>query len=345
MTARRASLHLWRRVCVPRWVFGAGVARRSRDALVRVRTIRVPDVLLDVAHDQAGLVSARQSDDLGVRADTRTILVRRRTWRRVARGVYDVGLHLDESWEGRHERSIWEAVLAGPPDAVPVGLTALAVHGVWGLPRQLPAMAALGAGRRSRDLGPVVRRQFARPHETVVVRGIEVVSLPVALVQALPEVGRDLAVVILDNCLNRELITEADLHEIQRGVRGRRGAARLHDVWPLVDGRAASPLETRARLACIDAGLPPDDLQLVVTDDADRFLARGDLAWRRRRDGAWIVVEMDGLDIHSAPRPLFTDRSRQNRLARHSSVTLLRYTGEDVRNGTLVRELRAETAS
>jgi hypothetical protein len=305
-----------------------------------VRRIDVPPALLELARDQAGLVSCHQCAEHGVGSSTRTTLVRRGAWARVARGVYDTGLATPSGneWGDSHQRTTWLSLLAGPRTAVPVGLTALALHGVWGLPRSLPAMISYG-GRHTAGAGPTTVRQFARPLRTTLVAGREVADVETALVQALPEVGRDLAVVMVDNCLHQRLLTPAGLDRVRRAVRGRRGAARLHQVWPLVDGRAASPLETRARLGCIDAGLPPDDLQVIVLDDDGEFIARGDLGWIHP-DGHWVVAEMDGLDLHSRPDPLFGDRSRQNSVVRRTTAKMFRYTGADVRSGRMVRELR-----
>ncbi|WP_156224460.1 hypothetical protein [Pseudactinotalea suaedae] len=161
-----------------------------------------------------------------------------------------------------------------------------------------------------------------------------------ALVQALPEVGRDLAVVLVDNALNRMMISEHELELIRQGVRGRRGAAHLHRVWPLIDGRSESPIETRARLECVDSGIPADDLQVEQFDENGRFLGRGDLGWRRR-NGSWVLVEMDGIEVHSQARAVSSDRRRQNGIASRSrETTLLRYLAEDLGTGVIVRDVR-----
>ncbi|WP_235939961.1 hypothetical protein [Occultella kanbiaonis] len=165
--------------------------------------------------------------------------------------------------------------------------------------------------------------------------------MPTALVQALPELDRDTAVAVIDSALFRGLLTDQSLAVVRERVRGRRGAARLHEWWPLVDGRAESPVETHARLDCVDAGRPPDDLQVVLHNRRGVFLARGDLGWMRD-DGSWVLVEIDGKSVHAQPGPLYRDRTRQNRIAIGSkSTTLLRYTAVDVyRKGHIPGEVR-----
>ncbi len=227
---------------------------------------------------------------------------------------------------------------------MPAGLTALAVHDIWGLPANLGCELVYGNGRHAGGNSAVRVRQFGGPFETTLVGERLVPTVASALVQALPEVGRDLAVVLVDNALNRDKLTEEELETVRQQVRGRRGAARLHAVWPLIDGRAESPIETRARLECRDDGLPPDDLQVEQFDDED-FLGRGDLGWRRC-NGGWVLVEMDGLDVHGTAAAVSKDRRRQNGIAsRSTATTLLRYIGEDLGTGVILRDVRRALAA
>ncbi|MFF4877221.1 DUF559 domain-containing protein [Micromonospora sp. NPDC000668] len=91
-----------------------------------------------------------------------------------------------------------------------------------------------------------------------------------------------------------------------------------------MDGRAQSPLETRARLRCVDGRVPPDALQLEVRDDDGYLLGIGDLGWR----GPRIIAEADGRDVHGSPEAAFADRRRQNRLV-NAGWTVLRFTWSD----------------
>lgn len=94
-----------------------------------------------------------------------------------------------------------------------------------------------------------------------------------------------------------------------------------------------------ARLRFIDAGLPPTTLQKRFFDEQGRTIARGDLAWQRA-DGSWVSVEMDGHDVHSSPTALFRDRNRQNGLMLDRGLTLLRFTGGDLHDGSAVATVR-----
>lgn len=176
-------------------------------------------------------------------------------------------------------------------------------------------------------------RQHASPIRTVWAGDQPNADRPTALIQALPEWPRDTVVAVPDSMLNRSLITPDELLEVRRAVRGRRGAASLHSWWPLVDGRAQSPLETGARLQCFDAGLPAPSLQVAIGLD-NAGIARGDLGWRRS-DGTCVLVEIDGREFHDNPEAVFHDRRRQNSIALAGRHTLLRFTGRDLAQRTL----------
>ena len=183
-------------------------------------------------------------------------------------------------------------------------------------------------------------RRFGKPIHTRAF-GEHFVAEPVtALIQALPEWNRDTAVAVLDSALNRRRISHRDLGQIRRGVRGRRGAKKLWPWWDLVDGRADSPVETRARLECLDAGLPRPELQVRIADSQGVIVARGDMGWQRS-DGSWLLVEIDGTSIHSQPSALYRDRRRHNAIALSGAHTQLRFTSADVAAGSMVGVIAA----
>jgi hypothetical protein len=322
----------------------------------------VPDPLLDTASRQEGLLSTAQCERAGLTRDRRAALRRAGELVPVVRGVHDAAVAV----AGRHgldvfaapaqrsrrgpeggdalaaprdpdhlrRRAAWMALLAlDPARAVAVGCCALALHGVQGLPATIRPEAALpsAGGRRPRGGGPAARSvtRCFRTGDVVVVAGARAVVPELALAQAVCELGREHAVAVLDSALQRGLVPAGDLSGVRAWARGRRGAARLAEWWHLVDGRAQSPLETRARLQCVDAGIPPHDVQVPVRDRAGRVVARGDLGWVQR-DGRLLVAEVDGAGPHSTPAALYEDRRRQNAIAAADAV-LVRFTAEDIR--------------
>ncbi len=99
----------------------------------------------------------------------------------------------------------------------------------------------------------------------------------------------------------------------------------------LADGRAESPLETRARLAMLAAGLPRPELQVEIHDSAG-FVGRVD-AWY---DEAAVAVELDGRIKYLEPRNgkmpaevAWDEKRREDRL-RELDIRVLRLVDEDV---------------
>ncbi|KSW18929.1 type IV toxin-antitoxin system AbiEi family antitoxin domain-containing protein [Cellulomonas sp. B6] len=332
----------------------------------------LPDQLLRLALRQEGLLSTAQADAAGVGRHRRAALRRDGALVAVVRGVHDAAPALVRRYGaqvfadpfgrpagGEHggpaatndaralahdghavvrgldharRRTAWTALLAlGPDRAVAVGECALALLGVHGLPRSIRPQAALPSAGGRADRGPARVRRF-RTHVVVMVGGARVVGPDLALAQAVCELSREHAVSVLDSAIRLGLVAP-DLERVRALARGRRGAARLEAWWSLVDGRADSPLETRARLQCVDAGLAPHELQVPVLDAHGRVVARGDLGWWAP-GGRLVVVEIDGAGPHSTPAALYRDRERQNAIVA-TGATLLRFTASDVAAGRI----------
>lgn len=291
-----------------------------------------------LARLQEGLLADEQCDAAGLLAGRRGTLVRAGSWSRPIHGVYDTEPHVERTWDAARRAQAWTGLLALGRDAIAVGVAALALHDVGGLPtRVVPEVALAGARRGHAHPGVRVRR-----FDTSAVRvgTARVAPLDQALVQALPELSRLHGVAVVDDVLRRRLLSTVQWDGVRADLAGRRGCRRVRTWWDHVDPRSESPLESFARLQCVDAGVPPDDLQVVVRDAAGRFLGRGDLGWRRS-DGRWLLAEVDGHEVHDTPRALLHDRHRQNALVARARVDVLRFTADDIARDRLVPTVRA----
>ncbi|GAA1974450.1 hypothetical protein GCM10009718_08080 [Isoptericola halotolerans] len=303
-----------------------------------------PSALHRLALHQSGLVALDQCRELGLSDKDVRGLVARCRWRRVARQVYEVrdAAPPASDLDARRRRSAWLAMLTFGPDAVAVGRCALALHGIAGLPRTIPAEAALPGAVNRRNREGVSLRQFDDGMVVVEMPGCRAVSVEWALAQSVPELPHRYGLAVLDAALRTGAVSRASLLRSHEHARGRRGVASRHVLWSEADARAESPLESFARWECIEAGVPPTMLQLPLVDGSGRVVARGDMAWWRA-GGRWLVVEMDGLDVHGSPTALFADRRRQNLLTGTGAVDLLRFTSRDLGSiaGTVRRALRS----
>lgn len=297
----------------------------------------LPPQLAVVTARQEGLLSSVQLDEMGVDAAWRYRLVHQCRLTRVTRGVYDIDpVPPDQRTRADllnhlRRRPAWIGLLAGGPGSTAVGLCALALYQVKGLPRTIrpEVVGPNGRWRPARDgivfrkLGNMVTGRFRD--------NFRIASITDALALGVTQMCRDEAVAVMDDLLRTRTTTIDELARAHDLARGHRGVDTTHPWWRTADGRAESPLESAARMACLDAGIPPDALQLVVTDPAGKHLGRVDLAWLLP-DGTWLLVEIDGAEIHSTPQAVYRDRSRQNDLMSMSGARLLRFTAGDIRS-------------
>lgn len=137
--------------------------------------------------------------------------------------------------------------------------------------------------------GVVVHGHLGLPAEWVEVVGVRVTGGPRLLLDLACQLDRDGRVVLGDAILHRRMASAEDLLALIERYPGRRGVARLRDVLPLLDDRAASPPESRLRLMFSDALLPPPVPQLEVYDGGI-FIARVDFGWEEAK----VAVEYEG---------------------------------------------------
>lgn len=314
-----------------------------------MRHLVVPTPLLVLACRQEGLVSTRQCDAAGVRKGRRQRLVAAGRAAVATHGVVDLlpllraeGRAINEGPDHLRRRAACLALLAHGPHATSVGVCALALLGVQGLPRAIRPEVMLPARSSRRDRDGIVVRRFDDSMPTLEIGAFRVAAPAWALAQAICELDREHAVAVLDSAVQLGWIRQSDLGQVRRLARCRRGAARLHSWWALVDGRAQSPLETRARLQCVDAGMAPDDLQVPVLDAHGRVVAHGDLGWRLSR-GRWLIAEIDGAGPHGTPDAVYTDRIRQNAVVATGMADMLRFTARDL-SGRFTATIAAQLA-
>ena len=96
-------------------------------------------------------------------------------------------------------------------------------------------------------------------------------------------------VVAADSALRRKLTTKAELQAVVADCRRWPGVQRAAEVVAFGDALSESALESIARVAFRDCGLPPPELQAVLGADG-RIIARVDFYWKRFR----TVAEADG---------------------------------------------------
>lgn len=160
-----------------------------------------------------------------------------------------------------------------------------------------------GCQLRTAD-GLVVHRRDGAPLS--VVAGRPATSPAWTAVEVARSLRRPRALATLDAALRSGTCDRAELWRAAVRQAGRRGIVAVRGLIPLTVAEAESPMESEARLAMIDGGLPIPKLQFEILDGNRR---------RRRVDFAWpdqqVAAEYDGVDWHSGAEAMRRDRERQ----------------------------------
>jgi very-short-patch-repair endonuclease len=282
---------------------------------------------LATAGRQDGVLAGWQCRQLGMDPTDIKALCRSGRWQRLFRGVYlaDADLIGQPS-----SRAVTRAgLLSAGPYAVAVLDTAASLLGIRGLPKPDGQVHVSLPGQQARPRRVVPERlalhQLAiRPEEITTIDGIRTTTPLRTVADLILRLDRYAAVSVMDSALNRRLVDQAEFATLSRLIAGRRGAARARRWLSEADDRAASPLETRLRLRCVDGRVAPDTLQHPVYNEFGDLLGIGDLAWL----GARVLGEADGVDVHGQPDAVFKDRWRQNELASAGWI-IIRFTWRD----------------
>lgn len=195
----------------------------------------------------------------------------------------------------------------------------------------------LDPGCHLRDVeGLRVHRRDGAP--LTVIGGRPVTTAPWTAVEVARAQQRPRALSWLDAALRSGTCTGRQLTLAARAQRGRRGIVAVRGLVALARPEAESPMESEARLAMHDAGLPPPVLQYEIVDRSGR-LWRVDFAWPDRR----VAVEYDGFEWHSSPEALQHDRQKRAALT-EMGWRLVSVVGDDVRRapGEMSRRIGLE---
>lgn len=294
-----------------------------------------------VAAATDGLLTRQKARAAGLSDRAVARLIASGEWTQVARGLYGTR-------RPRHvrERAAW--ALAGEPAEAAIGLgTSAQLRGWQGLdaddrdvhvilPRAIGHRQRIGVRRHWWDLGPddVEERD-----------GMRVTTAERTAADLVPRLDRRRGLAVLDSALNRGDLDADGIAAARLIARGRHHVASDSDIWDLADARAQSPFESRCRLDCIDAGFPPDELQVRLVDPETGEVWYGDMGWRWK-PGRWLIAECDGVAVHSqtmgyGPDPLFADRGRQNGIVIGAAADVLRFTWRDHNRGIVASTIRA----
>ncbi|NEM06731.1 hypothetical protein [Geodermatophilus normandii] len=292
-----------------------------------------PD-LTALAAPRLGVFTAREAVRVGYRPDEIRSELGSGRWRWLRRGVYlrahDLA-HAEVDARLRHLVDCIAVLLSLAPGPALSHTSAARVHRLV-LPGDVDGAVRLtDAVQWRRGRGYVVTRASLPDGDRGQVLGFPVTAPARTLVDCAREWGVVDAVVAMDAALCGGLVDREGLRAAVLRATHWIGVGDAARAFGLADGRAESPLESRGRLALVEAGLPCPELQVEV-HGPQGFVARVD-AWYEE---AGVAVEFDGrvkyLDPVDGREPgevLWREKRREDRL-RELGIRVVRLAQEDV---------------
>lgn len=302
---------------------------------------QVLPALASIAARQLGVFTAADARRAGYRPDEISLAVRSRQWRSIRRGVYIETVRWAEVVGDARMRHLVEcaavlAVLAAGP--VVSHESAARYHEIV-LPRRAdPLVRLTDVGEWRKGRGYRISSASLPPGDVVHTNVFGVTTTARTLVDCAREWSLTDAVVAMDAAIQGEKVTRAQLQGAVLAASHWLGIGQAGRALNLADGRAESPLETRARLALLAQGLPLPELQVEIHGERG-FIGRVD-GWYEE---AAVALELDGKAKYLEPwngrtpaEVVWGEKRREDAL-RELGVRVLRLVDDDI--GEVRREL------
>jgi len=299
------------------------------------------DLLAAVCSSQAGLFTSSDARRCGYTSGTLRTMERDGGCVRVTRGVYAAHA-ADLSAEDFHRRLTRAMLLRYDGRAMASHQSTLMLHGlpVHGVDlRRVQLTSRVGLKTR-RGADYCLHRPVGGA--AVEAEGWPSVHPAVALIQTAIAAGAGAAVVSADAALHRDLVSPADLAQARVLIGSRSGSRAAAVMLELADSRSESPGESRLRLGLVLRGIRVVP-QVVIRDDAGRFVARVDLMV----EGTKVIIEFDGMMKYrgvGGEQALIEEKLREDRL-RSLGYLVIRITWRDLGDpGRIAARVRAAIA-
>ncbi len=244
------------------------------------------------AAEQHGVVTRRLADDVGMTRSEVDGRVQSGRWEHLSRGAYAVA-GTPATWE----RSL--AALHLATSGVVSHLAASKRRGFHWLPEGIVAEVTVDNVRSARSpLGVVHRSRDLHLAGVELIEGVPVTDAARTLLDIAPKVSWGRYRRILDDALDRHLVTLAELDACltRHRRRGRPGVRRLAEaLTERGDGLwvTESHFERRFLAFCDRYGIPRPDTQVKLTDRG-RVFGRADCFYADER----LIIELDGRKGH-----------------------------------------------
>jgi predicted transcriptional regulator of viral defense system len=280
----------------------------------------------------AGIVTTSELVGAGLSDRKIATLVRRGDLHRVGRGVYADGTKARDMLrfpDGRQLLELAATAAAVGPSFIVSHESAAYLHSIALLAR--PGLAVSLTGPRQRGwtarTGVSLHAATVPAEQTTSVVGLRVTTPVRTVVDLARTLEFRAGVVAADSALHKKLVTKPELQTVLDTCSRWQGARRAAEVIAFADARAESPLESIARVAFRDCGLPPPELQVWLGGTTEP-IGRVDFYWRRY----WTIAEVDGaLKYAGSDGPQrATLQLRRDMLLREDGYEVIHFTWDQI---------------
>lgn len=219
---------------------------------------------------------------------------------------------------------------------VVAGLAAAALHGS----KWVESLTVVDLIHDNRHLQAGIRIHADRieDDEIAVVGGIPVTSAVRTALDLGSWYSTTAAVAGIDALARASPIKVADVELLAERYSGRRGIVQARKAIALFDSGAQSPKESWLRIVLVEAGLPPPQTQIQVTDEFGELVAYLDMGWEELK----VAVEYDG-DHHRTDRRQYGWDIRRSEMLQRRGWIVVRVVAGD-RPAEIIRRVRAARA-
>ena len=224
--------------------------------------------------------------------------------------------------------------------------SAAIIYGFTQSRRLLATVRMAVAGKRHQIISPLVQFHFPAAHHARMINGVRVTTPTATVLDCARDLHPGDALAIWDAAVRLRYLATSDSTRIITSARGHRGLRHASALAPFVDGRSENAGESMARLAMLNAGLPPPELQAEFRDRISGRTIRVDYLWKLANEGM-VAAELDGRQKYADPTMLHSGDGIDAVLReknRDSNLSLLKihtvhFSYKDIHNGIMLRKL------
>jgi hypothetical protein len=269
--------------------------------------------------------------------------VRRGALVRVARGIYvraDIARAIAAKPDGEHVLRAAAVALRAGGGVVVSHRSAAVIHGIdlVGRPDDVTLTGPAASGRKGRAGVHSYTTPLPAEHVTTAY-GVPVTTAARTVIDLARTLSFADGVAAADSAIRRRVTSKAELRTVLAASPRRRGAAMAARVIDFATGLAESALESIARVAFAEQGLPAPRLQVWIPAANGDVIGRVDFYWEEHK----TIAEVDGAMKYEGDPSRARAQLRRDKRLREAGYEVVHFTWAEIttRPGEVAASIRA----